>query len=93
MSKKKMKLKTPKTPRAEGGKNYYLPGDVPSPWIPFVVEYKPKSWLFGYGWKQHHFTKALDAMSAVRYTKQIYPNCRILGVYSLRWDKYFPNCL
>lgn len=88
---KKKKNKRPTTRRVSYGKPVYEKDSVPGPYIPFVIQYKPKIWLFGYGGSCYEFLSCLSPYEAVRYFKLKFPKAKIIGVYSLIWDKEFPK--
>lgn len=85
------KQKNNKTKRVSYGMPFYEKGDISSPYIPFVVQFTTKHWFWRYQDRRYEFFLGLSPFEARSYVKRKYPNANIVGVYSMLWDKKFPN--
>lgn len=90
--KQKKKNKRPMTRRVIAhGKPFYGNDTLPGPYIPFIVEYRPKHWLFGYKEVRFEFLRGLCPYGVMRDFKNKFPKAKIIGLHSFIWDKTFPN--
>lgn len=85
----KTTTKIPQTPDAFGGVPFYGAGDVPSPYIPFVVYYRERHWWRGWE-RKTWFVQASGVELAVLWFRLAFPSARIDLVASLKFHKTFP---
>lgn len=75
----------PQTPTAKYGVPYYEVGDVPSPWIPFVVFYRVHRWWKGWEDKSQ-FVQCLTAAEAKAAVTKKEPKAQIKSVVSMKYN-------